>query len=70
MATTSDEILLDTDKVMTFDDTVEFTVQYPKDFSKKKYLKDGQVIELHKMQAEDWAARGLGKIGKSLKHKK
>ncbi len=63
--------LAPTDKKMKFSDTVKFEIAYPKDYGKmpdgkfkKKHFKDGDVIELHSLQAEDWASRGLGKIVK------
>jgi hypothetical protein len=64
MATQSDEILKDTDKAMKFSDVVNFEMKYPSDFKKKKHYKDGDVIELHLLQAKDFEARGLGKIKK------
>lgn len=53
-----------TDRVMKFSDVVNFEIAYPKDYAKKKHYKDGDVIELHRLQAEEWEARKLGKIKK------
>lgn len=64
MATENTETLKDTDRIMKFSDVVNFEVKYPKEFTKKKHFKDGDVVELHRLQADDWAARGLGKIVK------
>jgi hypothetical protein len=64
MASENENNLKDTDKVYSFNDVVKFEVKYPKEHSKKKHHKEGEVIELHKLQAEDWANRGLGKIVK------
>jgi hypothetical protein len=62
MQVDQDKKLDPTDKVYRFNDVVKFKVAYPKDYAKKKHLKDGETIELHVIQAEDWEARGLGKI--------
>jgi hypothetical protein len=64
MVVDNDKKLDPTDKVYKFNDTVKFKVAYPKDYAKKKHHKDGDVIDLHVIQAEDWEARGLGKIVK------
>jgi hypothetical protein len=64
MATENTDNLESTDKVMKFSDVVKFKVSYPKDFKKAKHFAEGQEVELHKMQADDWEKRGLGKIVK------
>jgi hypothetical protein len=51
------------DKAYKFNQTVKFDFAYPKDFAKKKHMKEG-VTELHILQAEDFAKRGFGKIVK------
>lgn len=52
------------DKVQKFSDVVKFKMAYPKEYSKQKHFKDGQEVELHKLQAEDFEKRNLGKIVK------
>jgi hypothetical protein len=64
MATENESKLSPTDRVMSFDDMVKFKIEYPKEHKKAKHHKDGEVIELHRLQAEDWEKRGLGKITK------
>jgi len=64
MATANENNLKDTDKPQRFDDMVKFKVEYPKEYKKAKHHKDGEVIELHSLQAKDWEARGLGKTQK------
>lgn len=50
-----------TDRKVKFNDVVKFDFKYPKDYAKKKHMKEG-VVELHRLQAEDFEARGFGKI--------
>jgi hypothetical protein len=52
-----------TDRVFKFNDNVKFDFKYPTDYKKTKHMKDG-IVELHRLQAEDFAARGFGKIVK------
>jgi hypothetical protein len=52
-----------TDKVYKFNQLVKFDFSYPKDYAKKKHMKEG-ITELHVLQAEDFAKRGFGKIVK------
>ena len=54
--------LASTDRPMKFSDMVKFKMAYPKEYTKKKHYKDGETIELHRLQAEDWEARKLGSI--------
>ena len=51
-----------TDKIYKFSDVVKFEFKYPADFKKPKYHKDGDVVDMHVVQAEDFVARKLGKI--------
>jgi hypothetical protein len=51
-----------TDKVYRFSDVVKMKVAYPKDYAKKKHLKDGDTIEVHVLQAEELEAKGIAKI--------
>jgi hypothetical protein len=62
MQVDNDKKLEATDRVMKFSDVVSFKVAYPKDYAKAKHIKDGETIELHRLQGEDWEKRGLGKI--------
>jgi hypothetical protein len=50
-------------KAYKFNDVVKFDFAYPKEYKKTKHMKDG-VIEIHRLQAEDFASRGFGKIVK------
>lgn len=51
-----------TDRIVKFNDMVDFEFKYPADFQKKKLHKDGDVVNIHRLQAEDFASRKLGKI--------
>ncbi len=65
MQVDNDKKLEATDKVYKFNDSVKFKVTYPKEHNpRKKYHADGETIDLHPVQAEDWEKRGLGKIVK------
>lgn len=48
-------------KAYKFNDVVKFDFKYPSGYTKTKHQKEG-VIEIHKLQAEDFATRGFGKI--------
>lgn len=57
--------LAEGERAVKFSDVVKFDFKYPKDYpaTKKRHMTEG-VIELHRLQAEDFEKRGFGKIVK------
>lgn len=53
-----------TDKVYKNTDVVTFKVTYPKEYKKKKHLKEGSVHKLHVLHAERLESKGIGQIVK------
>jgi hypothetical protein len=51
-----------TEKIYKHTDTVLFIAEYPKNFTKKKHLKDGVKYKLHILHADRLEAKGIGKI--------
>ena len=60
----SETKILKTDTVYKNTDVVSFKVAYPKEYKKKKHLKDGSTHKLHVLHAERLEAKGIGQIVK------
>lgn len=62
MQVDNDKKLAPTDTVYKFNDTVKMKVAYPKEYTGKRHLKDGDTIEVHVLQAKDLEARKIATI--------
>jgi hypothetical protein len=57
-----DENTGETGKAYKISDLVTFEIAYPKDYKKTKHFKDGAKVKLHRLTAETFLEKGIGKI--------